>query len=183
MRIIGGKYKGRRLKSVPGLDVRPTSDRLRETLFDILGQRLDGKSFLDVCAGSGAVGIEALSRGAGRVTFIEQSRKAAAVIHENLELISADDGYTLIARDAVQGIANLEKEARQFDVVFFDPPYASPIYQGVMHLISSSGILAQGGLLVVEHRAKTPPEAECGELRLYREVHQGESALAFYARV
>lgn len=183
MRVISGKYKGRRLRTVAGLEVRPTSDRLRETLFDMLGQRLDGKSFLDVCAGSGAVGIEALSRGAERVTFIEQSRKAAAVIRENLELISDNVNAEVIVRDAVHAIAELEREHQQFDVIFFDPPYASPIYEDAIKRIAAGGILAEGGALIVEHRAKMSPELKCGELRMYREVRQGESALAFYARI
>ncbi|HYM00263.1 MAG TPA: 16S rRNA (guanine(966)-N(2))-methyltransferase RsmD [Blastocatellia bacterium] len=183
VRIIAGKYKGRQLKSVPGLDVRPTSDRLRETLFDILGQRLDGKSFLDVCAGSGAVGIEALSRGAKSVTFIEQLRKASAVIRENLQVVSAEREAKVLVGDAAPLLERLDQESGRFDVIFCDPPYASPIYRDVMNRISSSSLLAEGGVLVVEHRAKTPPNAEYGDLRLYRDVRQGDSALAFYRRI
>ena len=180
MRIVAGKYRGRLLKPVRGLDVRPTSDRLRETLFNILAPRIAGTRFLDLCAGSGAVGMEALSRGAIHVTFVDQSRPACSVIRDNLASIDIEAEATVLCRDAVAAVRWFASQGTQFDVVFFDPPYASGIYSAVLSLIGTQNLLAEDGIAVVEHRAKAPPEPEFGELRTYREVKQGESALTFY---
>lgn len=181
--MIGGTHRGRRLRSVGGLAVRPTSDRLRETLFNILAPRIHGSRFLDICAGSGAVGIEALSRGAVAVTFIERSRHACAVIEANLTALGITIEATTINRDAPAALKRLEQESKQFDVAFFDPPYASEIYGQVMMQLGSGNLLSAGAVVIVEHRAKTPPEPEYGKLRIFREVKQGESALAFYEAI
>ncbi len=178
--MIGGTYRGRRLRSLSGLAVRPTSDRLRETLFNILAPRIPGTRFLDICAGSGAVGIEALSRGAAAVTFIERARHACGIIEANLATLAIDSQATIITRDAASALKRLEQESRPFDIVFFDPPYASELYGQVMRTLGSADLLSGGALIIVEHRAKTPPEQEYGRLRMVREVKQGESALAFY---
>ncbi|HSE36858.1 MAG TPA: 16S rRNA (guanine(966)-N(2))-methyltransferase RsmD [Blastocatellia bacterium] len=183
MRVIGGIYRGRRLRAVGGLAVRPTSDRLRETLFNILAPRINGSRFLDICAGSGAVGIEALSRGAAAVTFIDRSRAACNAIEANLDALGIKGNVTSVNRDAASALKRLEQGSERFDVVFFDPPYASQIYDQVMKQLSSGFLTSGGAVVVVEHRAKTPPEPEYGKLRLFREVKQGESALAFYETV
>jgi len=180
MRVIGGVYRGRRLRTVGGLSVRPTSDRLRETLFNVLAPRIQGIRFLDICAGSGAVGIEALSRGALAVTLIERSRHACAVIEANLSALGVTGEVTTINRDAAAAIKRLEQESEQFDVVFFDPPYASEIYGGVMTQLGLGLLLSAGAVVVVEHLAKTPPGREYGKLQLVRELKQGESGLAFF---
>jgi 16S rRNA (guanine966-N2)-methyltransferase len=178
MRVIAGIYKGRRLKTLEGLSVRPTSDRLRETLFNILAPRIEGGHFADVCAGSGAVGIEALSRGARHVTFIESSLKAARIISENLRNCGIREGFRVINRDALRALKNLEKS--QFDVIYFDPPYNSEIYTPVMWLIAKQDLLAEGGVLIVEHRRQTPLLPNYDRLRPYRQVAQGESLLTFF---
>lgn len=183
MRVIGGTHRGRRLRTVGGLAVRPTSDRLRETLFNILAPRLHGSRFLDICAGSGAVGIEALSRGAVAVTFIERSRHACAVIKANLAALGITSEATTINRDAVAALKRLEQESERFDFAFFDPPYASEIYSQVMRQLGAGDLLSAEALVIVEHRAKTPPEPKYGKLRICRELTQGESALAFYETV
>jgi len=180
VRVIGGLYKGRRLKAPEGEKVRPTSDRLRETLFNILSPRIVQASFLDICAGSGAVGIEALSRGASRASFIELSRRACLIIEANLKSLEAETKATVINRDAASALKRLSDEAKQFDIVFFDPPYASEIYSQVMSELERGAILNQQSIVVVEHRAKTPPQSQYGRLKIYRIVKQGESALAFY---
>lgn len=180
MRVIGGIYRGRSLRTVAGLKVRPTSDRLRETLFNILAPRISESAFLDVCAGSGAVGIEALSRGAQAVTFIERNRDACAVIRTNLSSLSINQDATIISRDASLALKQLEQSGRKFDVVYFDPPYASLIYDSVMKELGSGNLLSTDAVVIVEHRIKTPPEPVYGRMRLVREVRQGESALAFY---
>jgi 16S rRNA (guanine(966)-N(2))-methyltransferase RsmD len=182
VRVIGGKYRGRRLRAPHGREVRPTSDRLRETLFNIIAPHIEGSRFLDICAGSGAVGIEALSRGAASATFIDSSRHACVVIESNLASLGIISNATIINRDAAAALKRLSADAPKFDVIFFDPPYASDIYSQVMSGIVAGHLLAPEALVITEHRAKAPPAAEYGELKIYREVKQGESALAFYAR-
>src|SRR5882762_9001839 len=135
MRIIAGKYRGRRLKSPPSRETRPTSDRLRETLFNILAPRIKGARFLDLCAGSGAVGIEALSRGAAHSTFVDRSRRITALIKANLDLCRVPEEQTKV----VQGEASeflreaISRESKPWDIVFFDPPYAND-YLGILEL-------------------------------------------------
>lgn len=201
MRVIGGNYRGRRIKTIAGADVRPTSDRLRETLFNILAPAIQGARFLDLCAGSGAVGIEALSRGAETVTMVENSRRAVAVIQENLRTLGAAGEVCIIKRDAIAALKQLDEELRatavigvmptvgdglpkssggKFDLVFFDPPYASDLYARVMRQLASGDLLHEESIVIAEHHAKKPPERQYGDLRLYREVKQGESVLAFY---
>lgn len=182
MRVIGGKHRGRKLQTIKGLSVRPTSDRLRETLFNILAPRIEASRFLDLCAGSGAVGIEALSRGAASATFIEVGQQACSVIEENLLALGIKDEAEIINRDAETALKQLASLNRRFDLVFFDPPYASPLYSKVMAMMASSELMAEDGLLIVEHRAKAAIE-DYGELKTYRQVKQGESALSFFRRI
>lgn len=183
MRVIAGEFRGRVLKAAPGLDVRPTADRLRETLFDILGRGVYAATFLDICAGSGAVGIEALSRGASSVTFIDRSKKSAAIIQQNVDALGAGSRALVILRDAVPALNQFEQGESFFDVIFFDPPYASELYKPVLLEIGRGKLLAEDGIIVVEHHSKRPLEPEYGKLRQYRTVRQGESALTFYAVV
>ena len=178
--MIGGIYRSRRLQTVEGLGVRPTSDRLRETLFNVLGARVRDCSFLDLCAGSGAVGIEALSRGARRAVFVEQSRRACAVIEKNLGALGINDQARLVCRDVHAALKQLAAETEVFDLIFFDPPYASSLYATVMNALGESAVLNDAAAVVVEYRAKQPPASDYGRLKRFRELKQGESALAFY---
>jgi 16S rRNA (guanine966-N2)-methyltransferase len=180
MRIIAGTYRGRRLRTLAGSTIRPTSDRLRETLFNILAPWIDGSRFLDICAGFGAVGIEALSRGASEVTFIEQSREACAVIEANLNTVGAVRCATIEHRNASVAVKALEQGSKQFDIAFFDPPYSSEMYHDMMEQLGSGNLIAPDGIVVVEHRAKFPPKREYEKLHRFRELKQGESTLAFY---
>jgi 16S rRNA (guanine(966)-N(2))-methyltransferase RsmD len=182
LRIIGGIYGGRRLRTAEGLAVRPTSDRLRETLFNVLSTGVEGSRFLDICAGSGAVAIEALSRGASHATLIEASGRACSVIKENLEAVGISSQSTLINRDAAAALKRLASQGRRYDIAFFDPPYDSELYSRVLAILGREPLLEAGGILVVEHRAKTPPPVELPGLTLYRKLKQGESALAFYKK-
>src|SRR5438477_5457814 len=125
MRVIAGNYRGRTLRSPPSMQVRPTSDRLRETLFNILAPRIEGTKFVDLCAGSGAVGIEALSRGAAHVTFVESSRRAADIINENLAHCKIEENFRIINRDAVSVLRYFASHHLQYDIFYFDPPYDS----------------------------------------------------------
>jgi 16S rRNA (guanine966-N2)-methyltransferase len=182
MRVIAGIYKGRRLKALEGLHVRPTSDRMRETLFNILAPRIQGARFLDICAGSGAVGIEALSRGAANVTFIESSRKAAGIISENLRHCGIEDNVRLVNRDALTALKYFSQHEMQFDICYFDPPYESNIYSPVLWQIAKHDLLAEDGIVIVEHRRQLPLSPNFHDLRPYREIVQGESSLTFYSR-
>lgn len=194
MRIIGGKYRGRNLKSPPSLEVRPTSDRLRETLFNVLAPRIEGSRFLDLCAGSGAVGIEALSRGARHATFVDRSRKMFALIEANLKLcgIAKEESQTVNseATEFLRGTKrrgrrqleqNASEDRQQWNIVFYDPPYAAD-YFPVLELfgLQASDLLAEDGLLVVEHHHKKALPDEFGSLCRTRVLKQGDASLSFY---
>ena len=185
MRIIAGKYRARRLKSPPSLETRPTSDRLRETLFNILAPRIKGARFLDLCAGSGTVGIEALSRGAAHATFVDQSRRMCALIEANLDELEVDEDEIEVARrEAAEFLRRYEnKETAAFDIIYFDPPYATD-YEAVLDYLGEHAdrLLARDSLVIVEHHKKNELKGEFGSLRRYRLLKQGDSALSFYER-
>jgi 16S rRNA (guanine(966)-N(2))-methyltransferase RsmD len=182
MRIISGLYKGRRLKTLDGLSIRPTSDRLRETLFNVLSGSIEGAKFVDLCAGSGAVGIEALSRGASHVTFIDSSKRAATIISDNLRHCQIEDGFRIYTRDAVTSLKYFAAHHLQYDIFYFDPPYDSDLYSSVMWTLAKSRIIAEAGVVIVEHRRQRPPLAPNYEhLRPYREIISGDSALTFFS--
>jgi len=173
MRVIAGEFRSRRLKPVPGYETRPTPDRLRETFFDILARRIEGTIFVDAYAGTGAVGIEALSRGASRAIFLEKNRKAVGVIQENLAAL----GLVERARVA-QGSVHLLFAAHPGDIVFLDPPYeADREYELAM------GTLAENPpkLVVVKHSKRRALADRYGQLHQTRVVRQGDNALSFYA--
>ena len=186
MRIIAGKYRGRKLKSPPSLQTRPTSDRLRETLFNILAPRIEGARFLDLCAGTGAVGIEALSRGAAHVTFVDQSRKMCALIEANARALQIDDqDIEVVTAEANKFLVRHARSVAQpFDILFFDPPYAAD-YEAVLNCVGQhvTSLLIEDGLMVVEHQKKRDLAAQFGVLARYRLLKQGDSVLSFYRRV
>lgn len=185
MRIIAGKYRGRNLKSPPSLEVRPTSDRLRETLFNVIAPRIAGARFLDLCSGSGAVGIEALSRGASHSTFVDRSRKMCALIQSNLDLcrIEKDEGAVVQseAHDYLRRMARTRKGEDSWDIVFFDPPYADD-YLPVLDTIDAqaSTFLTESSLLIVEHHHKKELPEILETLKRSRVLKQGDSALSFF---
>ena len=178
MRIVAGAFRGRRLKTPAWEGLRPTSDRLRETLFDILGDAVRGARVLDGYAGTGAIGIEALSRGAAGVTFVEVDRRAVRLIEQNLASLAIP-----IGRDLQGGHANIRSgfrglPAASFEVIVLDPPYAPDA--AAEALAAASDLIAPGGRLVVEHAARHAPPLARGRLRLLRTVTAGDSALSFY---
>ncbi|MCO6512483.1 MAG: 16S rRNA (guanine(966)-N(2))-methyltransferase RsmD [Aridibacter famidurans] len=181
MRVISGIYGGRILKSPSGTRTRPTSDRLRETLFNVLAPKIDEETrFLDLCAGTGAIGIEALSRGAGHVTFVDKARKACALIEENLDSLGIPESSTEVVCSEALKFLQKGPEA-SWDIIFFDPPYVAD-YAGVLEAVGgrSSGVLALVGALVVEHHAKNELPDAAGEIRRWRLIKQGETCLSFY---
>lgn len=180
MRVIAGIYKGRRLKTLEGVHVRPTSERMRETLFNILAPRIEEARFLDLCAGSGAIGIEALSRGAGTATFVESSRKAASIISENLRHCGIRGNYRFVMRDAITALKHFARDDQQFDIIYFDPPYDSEIYSPALWFIARNHLLAPDGIVIVEHRRQHLLAPNYDDLRPYRELPQSDSCLTFY---
>jgi 16S rRNA (guanine966-N2)-methyltransferase len=180
MRIIAGQYKGRRLKTLEGLHVRPTSDRLRETVFNILAPRIEGARFADICAGSGALGIEALSRDAREVVFIENNRRAAQIISENLQHCGIETGVRVINRDALTALKYLAGQPAKFDICYLDPPYDAQLYSPILWVLAKQPLLAENGLVVVEHRRQAPLAESFETLRAYRTLTQGETQLTFY---
>lgn len=178
IRIIGGALRGRRLETPSWEGLRPTSDRLRETLFNILTPRIGAARVLDGYAGTGAVGIEALSRGAAHVTFVEQDPRAAALIARNLARCGVADRHVIIRARLAASAAGL---GDPFDIVFLDPPYGAAQLAGGLE--EGAPLVAPGGLLVIEHAKRdAAPEITSG-LRRSRELTQGDSALAFYTHV
>ncbi|HEY5885421.1 MAG TPA: 16S rRNA (guanine(966)-N(2))-methyltransferase RsmD [Pyrinomonadaceae bacterium] len=182
MRVIAGKYRGRNLKSPPSLEVRPTSDHLRETLFNVIAPRIDDVRFLDLCAGSGAVGIEALSRGAAHVTFVDRSRKMCGLVEANLDLCKIPEDETEVVQAEASDFLNRKVELKPWDVVFFDPPYANDYHKVLNSLgTNSSKLLTHHGLVIVEHHHKKELPEEISQLHRTRVLKQGDSALSFYS--
>ena len=183
LRIISGKYRGRNLKSPPSLEVRPTSDRLRETLFNVIAPRIDGVRFLDLCAGSGAVGIEALSRGASHVTFVDRSRKMCGLVEANLDLCRVPEEETEVVCSEAEDFLRQSPARKRapWDVIFFDPPYATDYLRALNPLrVDANKLMAPGGLLVIEHHHKNAQPGQIGALHRRRVLKQGDSALSFY---
>lgn len=177
MRIIAGTLKGRRLDAPDWPGLRPTSDKLRETLFNILATRIDGARVLDGYAGTGAVGIEALSRGASTVTFVECDPRAARLIEQNLRRCAVTDRHAIIRAGFADAPARLR--ARVFDVVFLDPPYGALELAGALDAAAS--FAEPGTLLVIEHARRDPAPEHAGPFHRTREVVSGDSVLSFYA--
>lgn len=180
MRVIAGTHKGRVLKAPTWEGLRPTSDRLRETLFNVLAPRVAGARVLDVYAGSGAVGIEAISRGAAHVTFVESDRRAQALVAENLERCGIAEGYAIIRASAARAFDTLRSSPSfvPFDIVLLDPPYDHPAAQA---LTGVDALVGSGGLVVFEHARRTTAPETIGRLARTRDLVSGDSALAFYA--
>ena len=173
MRVIAGEFRSRRLKSLPGLEVRPTPDRLRETLFDILGPRVEGSLFVDAYAGTGAVGIEALSRGARYAIFLEKNRKAVEVIRENLESLGLESRAKV-----AHGSVLLTLPASPGNILFVDPPYELE----KEYAVALSALAANPPDLAIAQHSKHLDLAESyGPLRRTRVLKQGDNVLSFFA--
>jgi 16S rRNA (guanine(966)-N(2))-methyltransferase RsmD len=183
MRVISGKAKGRKLK-VPRLDrgrrVRPLTDQVKEALFNILGPKVPESYFLDLFAGTGAVGIEALSRGAKLAIFVELDRKVIGTIRENLELTGLFDSAEIYSLDVLRAIKALDKKGSKFDIVFIGAPYGSPVLEQALELLSTTGLINMGGVVVAEHRNKHEIAEAFNELKKFRDARYGDTVLSFY---
>jgi 16S rRNA (guanine(966)-N(2))-methyltransferase RsmD len=196
LRVIAGQYRSRRLQTLRGTALRPSSDRLRETLFNILGTAVEGAVFVDLFAGSGAVGIEALSRGARGAIFVENHAAGATLIARNLKslgiptAVQVASGKTfagsaeILRMDAMIALERLDKGSAHIDFVYLDPPYADTrSYQEILEFLGESELFARGGSVIAEHRRKNDLPAIAGHLERARVVEQGDTALSFYKPV
>ncbi len=185
MRVIAGTFRSRQLKSLRGLALRPTSDRLRETLFNILADRIPNSRFIDIFAGTGAVGIEAISRGASEVVFIENHPPAAALIQKNLDSLEIHSGVRVLPLDALHGLQRISSthkpDALPYDSIFLDPPYAAADeYRRVLEVLGEAPFLSDGSLVIAEHRRDFELPEQFGHLARVRLLRQGDASLSFF---
>lgn len=181
MRVIAGRFRSRRLKTLAGQRTRPSSDRLRETLFNVLGPRVAGAVFADCYAGSGAVGIEALSRGAEWVYFLESHRPAVRVLQANLASLGIEEGFEMLPFDVVAGLRRLEQRGLRLDIVFLDPPYqAAEEYERTLGWLGEAKLLAPDARVIAEHHHKRPLAERYSVLARSRILRQGDAVLSFY---
>ncbi len=186
MRVIAGQYRSRPLRSLAGIDTRPTSDRLRETLFDVLTGgnpgALSDTVWLDLFAGTGAVGIEALSRGARLVYFVEESRRATGLIRQNLRALEApDESFQVVEKEVGQALRTLDAAAVACDYCFLDPPYRlTAVYERTLGFLAQSQLLRPATSVIAEHSKHFDPGEHFGALQRYRKLRQGDAGLSFY---
>lgn len=186
MRVIAGKYRSRKLIAPEGVATRPTTDRLRETLFNVVAPVVEGSVWLDLFAGSGAVGIEAFSRGAARVYFVEQAPKAATIIRKNLGFLEINAGERgpsaeVLERDCMAALRLLESRGVTCDFCFLDPPYRKmDDYELVLSFLSDSALLRTTSVVIAEHDKHFDPGSAFGKLVRYRTLKQGDAVLSFY---
>lgn len=180
MRVVAGQAKGRRLRAPRGAGARYTSDFVRQALFNILAPRLDGARFLDLFAGVGSVGIEAASRGAAEVVMVERDPLRVSYVARNLRETGLGECCRVYRQDVFAAIDMLRRRGQQFDLVFLDPPYAGGMAEAALARLAGAGILAPGGVLVVEHGRRETMPATAGPLAAVRRENYGDTALTFY---
>ncbi len=177
MRIITGIYKSRQFKVPKG--IRPTEGRVRKALFDILGD-VSGLSFLDLFAGSGSVGLEALSQGAQEAVFVESQRHSTQALEENIRILGCSDRAGVICQDAFRAIENMAQNGRKFDLIFLDPPYYKELGEKILQILGNYDILQTSGYLIIQHFKKDLVAKNAGKLVLWRQEQYGDSVLSFY---
>jgi 16S rRNA (guanine966-N2)-methyltransferase len=187
MRVIAGKYRSRQLHSLPGLDLRPSADRLRETLFNVLTAgnpaALEGTVWIDLYAGTGAVGIEAVSRGASMVYFAESAARAADLIKQNLTSLGIGTGFQILKQDSIRALRALESGSMVADFVFLDPPYdKEDAYIRALSSLAQSPLLKPETIVIAEHRKRFEPGEGFAPLHRWRKLEQGDAALSFYRK-
>ncbi len=180
MRVIAGEFRGRRLDRIEGMDIRPTSDKVKEALFSILGDSIIDSVFLDLFGGTGGIGIEALSRGAKHVIFIDANIKSIKVLKGNLDNLNIKGNAEVFHTDYATAIGKLYNFKKQFDIIFIDPPYRVGMAQNALEAIDKNPILTQTGLIVVEHDSGDDMPQSIGRLHKYRIKKYGNTSLSFY---
>ena len=182
IRVCAGRLKGRRIRVPP--KTRPTSDKVREAMFDVLGVRVEGARCLDLFAGSGALGIEALSRGATLAVFCDSRAVCVRTIGENMARLGVErEFFRLIRSDALAAIERLKGDEMQFDLVFVDPPYAEPVYQSVLLALDVSGLVSPSGMVVVERCKRVELGETFGLLQLWKTKHYGDTYVDYFVRM
>lgn len=182
MRVITGRAKGRRLKAPKGKNTRPTTDRVKESLFCLLGPRVQGVRFLDLFAGSGAIGIEALSRGASEAIFIDSDIKSVEIIKDNLRTTDLHSEAKVFCIDIFKGLSVLARKEERFQMIFLDPPYEKGFEDKILEFIAQSKILDSKGLVVVESSKRTELAEDYSELVMVRQETYGDSKINFFER-
>ena len=182
VRIIAGSLRGRSIRAPRGLSLRPTSDRVREALSDLLQARIPGAAFLDLFAGAGGVGIEALSRGASRAVFVERSPIAVRYIRENLAEHRLEQKARVFPVDAIAFLSKPPAGEGPFDIVFMDPPYGSGLLRKALPRVAASDMIKADSWIIAEHHHKQGMDEEVGSLRLFRQSRYGETILSFYSK-
>ena len=180
MRVVGGIKKGRRLASFTGRSIRPTSDKVREAVFNILPRDFPFKKVLDLFAGTGAMGIEALSRGAGDAVFVDNDRVSIGVIKKNIEACGLESAARIIKKDALDAIRSLSKRGEKFDLIFIDPPYESALVEKSIRAVDEEGILSADGFLVAETSKRAPVSLELSNLERVDERSYGDTLVYFF---
>lgn len=181
MRIVGGIYKSRHIKVPKGVDVRPTSDRTKEALFSILGGFIKDKCALDLFSGSGNLGLEAISRGAKEVTFVDKSPRCVRAIRENIRLLGIiEDRYNVILKDALSFIKETHLSGIRYDLVLLDPPYYHALVKKTLNLLDNHIIITSSGLIVAEHYKKDQLPNTLRNIVLYRQCKYGQTILSFF---
>ncbi len=183
MRIISGRFKGRRLTAPAGMDIRPTADRIKESIFNILGQRIRNTTVLDLFAGTGALGIEALSRGAAFAVFVDQSNTALSVIRHNVRHLDVEDRIRIIRWNIKRNLNCLLSMKRKFDLVFMDPPYEKDSVSPALANLISCGALSPHGNIVIEHGVREPVDVDFGALSLVDQRNFGKTLVSFMVSV
>ena len=182
MRVITGKFKGRRLRAPAGLAVRPTGDRVKESLFNILAERTSGSTWLDLFAGTGAMGIEALSRGACRVVFVESQPEAYRALEYNIAHCRIQEGCVLIQSDIRRALRQCQKAGWTFNIIFLDPPYQSDLYETTLNDLAAGPLVAPEGLVIAEHHRKIPLRDAYGPLRRTQTRTYGTTEVSIYQK-
>ena len=180
LRVIAGSAKGRRLATLRTLALRPTPDRVREALFNILGARLDGAAVLDLFAGSGAIGLEALSRGARHAIFVEAHAPACRLIENNLRLCGLHAQGSVFCQDVLDALAAIKKQGQAFEVIFLDPPYRTSLVEEALFQLGDGRLLTAQGQVIAEHFFKRVLSEHYGRLHRVRVTRFGDVALSFY---
>ncbi len=180
MRVITGIAKGRKLKSPKGMETRPTSDRIKEALFNIIGSRAIDVNFLDLYAGTGAIGIEALSRGAVKAVFVEKNPKTVKIIKENLQVTGLSEKAEILVQEADRAISLISAKGEIFNIIFIDPPYLKDLEKTSLAMIDNNSLLAPDGWVIVESSKLDTMPHEVGQLKMFRQEKYGDTVLTFY---
>lgn len=181
MRVIAGKCKGRPLKAVPGMDTRPTTDKIKESMFNIIGPYFDGGVGLDLFGGSGGLGIEALSRGLDKVVFVDRSRKAVEVIKQNIDFCGFEEQSEIFCNDANRALKAIIKRGLKFTHIFLDPPYKLTELENIIGTIDQAHLVSDDGIIIAEHGAELTLPTSIGALHLTRrEVYGSTTAVSIF---